>query len=1749
MSVRSVATSVSPTSASRIFSSQSYSTESTMVTPTQGLVSQQILTVPSSSTIVDMATLNSLNMHSCNGTNIPCRNAHSLPSQESSFPIDPDPCISKVITSKTTSIDESSAVAQELFESSSLVSPQRSFPNSNCTYDISKQNTTTSALDVGTTESNVFAVNEGSELSKKIPLAKAASLESYLLMSGSGSQPDVGCIPELEYLNDCYCSSSIERLRDPSMEQVANRSCVIFENEQITSFLRSHPKIPYAKEDQNDNTLIFCHCRENIRDAHIFNASENVCSSCCHDNSRALGQALQKYYLQGQFNCGILSQEHSYTQLSTSESSESGKYPPWSLSSLSDKPLHISCLLPQLTKRSQYNNFYSGAKILSLSSILDEDHLNIFKFTLVMDPTCKISSNGFCEYYSPKVNNNSDLTHSDSRGNGLNDRYLLSKSRRIMFLEQLVLVLAEIPAFAEQFSLNLSEIIQASQRNLSCDRKALVMKKSSGLHSPDLNKNGNLGIIKVVSVKNYFIGGEESAHADPHVQMFVKVIPAADITIEMKSTSLNGVLPYELKPEEESIFSDFVSCVIAPMEKSFLDRELPLPRKKDDKSLFMGILVPSSQLLHSLSISICEKDSLSIKLGSSRPNQQYSTHTSVDLQLNGNNLEFIPIVPLGIYSQSESSDPDLKFLKPVAESSFRDVHNIEDIFLMHNGVQEEVLNAGTTSQKEIAFADIFSAKSSVCEAEECVKIPKDQHCFIILNDPEISSQGNVHSSLQPNILLGCLGDRPETNSKDANDTFSTISMLPEEELKGKNEKMSINIPGETIVNIVQFKENEDGVKHDGASPSGVLLPFHSECFNNEGKPTIHLPHLSPAVHPILRAISHKKYEAMSQPKVVSEKLELMEEVSLNNSQDSTNVSSSNFACTSPLPKNNYGGSLYHEQQAHNRDSEGLETLHSSYHSMKRKIHNKRSEGYLKPFRISRTSKNKPNVDLRKARETHVEENFVKVREDVNRKQLCSAGKSAAKHYSYGSSCLTMMKSIVSSSTHLNSLANSREDNSKKVEESHRSVFDCLKYDGESNTSVSPKFNHCGEFSSRGRGRHLSNFKSPDRKYNRNIFLSTTGSAKRSKLTILIFCLAVTSLLISLHALSTDSSLYIKPTFFLVQEEDTSTSSFSSESSYLKKSSVHQTENARIGGLMVASGPIYRSILVKEEVGMVKEKKGADGSITYFKSRKDTLNWTRSRESESMEIKSKKGLIGEMDLKGSSFEIAVGRNNEKSKPLSGIGKNLLNDSSGKNGSVLKPSISKSTFYFLKKANFTNQKTQVTNAVGINTEGPPKSVSEHTENLHLDSVTKNVVEQHAVTDPDIRSTSKESHTDGRNMVFGEVGAQKTTSPKDYKGGTLSSPENLTKPPPIDEGGNSNHNDFDLNIAFIEKNELNAAYGIDSATTGAEGNFEEDYMGEEEMTQMATSGNRIKFPKATRRLPQALIIGVRKGGTRALLEMLHLHPLVQKAAGEAHFFDRDENYAKGLQWYRRRMPPSLKGQITVEKSPSYFVTPEVPERVRAMNASIRLLLIVREPVTRAISDFAQLRSHSLAAKANSTMRTKLDGVDEDYGKKVARPLSSFESLAILPDGRVDMSWRPISVSLYHRHISAWLEAFPRDQILIVDGDQLASNPAPVLASVEKFLKLRPALTPTHFYFNATKGFYCLRSLPPGKPVDGMAMMPSSLSQSSLPEGKCLRESKGRRHPHVDPSVVHKLRRFFAEHNRRFYEMVGEDFGWPEE
>ncbi|CAL1615680.1 unnamed protein product [Knipowitschia caucasica] len=254
---------------------------------------------------------------------------------------------------------------------------------------------------------------------------------------------------------------------------------------------------------------------------------------------------------------------------------------------------------------------------------------------------------------------------------------------------------------------------------------------------------------------------------------------------------------------------------------------------------------------------------------------------------------------------------------------------------------------------------------------------------------------------------------------------------------------------------------------------------------------------------------------------------------------------------------------------------------------------------------------------------------------------------------------------------------------------------------------------------------------------------------------------------------------------------------------------------------------------------------------------------------------------------------------------------------------------------------------------------------------------------------------------------------------------------------------------------------------------------------------------------RLPGAIIIGVRKGGTRALLEMLNLHPDVEVAKAEVHYFNVEEHFHRGLSWYRSQMPFTLPSQLTVEKTPGYFSAPLAPARVWDMNPAVRLLLIVRDPAERVVSDYTQVLHNRLTRH---------------------KPYQPLEEL-LLQKGHINPKYKALQRSLYHQHLSRWLEVFPRDQIHVVDGDALIRDPFPELKKAERFLLLPPKINPSNFYYNTTKGFYCMLT---------------------AGHDKCLDESKGRPHAPLSVQAFKQLCHYFRKPNKLFFEMVGRSFSW---
>ena len=259
---------------------------------------------------------------------------------------------------------------------------------------------------------------------------------------------------------------------------------------------------------------------------------------------------------------------------------------------------------------------------------------------------------------------------------------------------------------------------------------------------------------------------------------------------------------------------------------------------------------------------------------------------------------------------------------------------------------------------------------------------------------------------------------------------------------------------------------------------------------------------------------------------------------------------------------------------------------------------------------------------------------------------------------------------------------------------------------------------------------------------------------------------------------------------------------------------------------------------------------------------------------------------------------------------------------------------------------------------------------------------------------------------------------------------------------------------------------------------------------------------------RLPNVILVGVNKGGTRALITYLDLHPDVVTAKPEVNYFGL--HYGRGKEWYRSQMPPSMPGQLTMEKSPKYYETAEAPQRIHAMNESMKILLVVRDPVDRSVSHWL-----------HSCRNVRKLGFDAAF-------CQAYESSGVLKnDSNVDPNCVFIIRSSCAKFIENWTRFFPlRSQLHIVDGQKLVSDPVSELRKVETFLGLRHYFTQKNFQFNNKTGFYCL-------PSDGGHI-------------RCLGKDKGVKHPTLDPLLEAKLRKYFKPLNQRFYQIVGHDFGW---
>ncbi len=79
--------------------------------------------------------------------------------------------------------------------------------------------------------------------------------------------------------------------------------------------------------------------------------------------------------------------------------------------------------------------------------------------------------------------------------------------------------------------------------------------------------------------------------------------------------------------------------------------------------------------------------------------------------------------------------------------------------------------------------------------------------------------------------------------------------------------------------------------------------------------------------------------------------------------------------------------------------------------------------------------------------------------------------------------------------------------------------------------------------------------------------------------------------------------------------------------------------------------------------------------------------------------------------------------------------------------------------------------------------------------------------------------------------------------------------------------------------------------------------------------------------------VIAGAKKCGTSTLQLFLTMHPALEVAPGEIHYFDffnRVYKRRKGISWYLSQMPEVADDKVLLEKTPGYFITPDAPREM---------------------------------------------------------------------------------------------------------------------------------------------------------------------------------------------------------------------------
>jgi tetratricopeptide (TPR) repeat protein len=251
-------------------------------------------------------------------------------------------------------------------------------------------------------------------------------------------------------------------------------------------------------------------------------------------------------------------------------------------------------------------------------------------------------------------------------------------------------------------------------------------------------------------------------------------------------------------------------------------------------------------------------------------------------------------------------------------------------------------------------------------------------------------------------------------------------------------------------------------------------------------------------------------------------------------------------------------------------------------------------------------------------------------------------------------------------------------------------------------------------------------------------------------------------------------------------------------------------------------------------------------------------------------------------------------------------------------------------------------------------------------------------------------------------------------------------------------------------------------------------------------------LDWPTQKKSGPDFIIAGAAKCGTSSIYHYLSRHPQVLLShKKELDFYW--QHFKRGVDWYLAHFPTitDRPDWLTGEATPNYLRFPQVAQRIKDTFPQTKIIILLRNPVDRAIS----WHYHKL-----NTGLTKLD-----LATAIA---TEIDRLATVPEAEITNTgyYDPDNImsSLYIYKVKPWIEILGREQFLFLKSEDFYLKPRENMEQVFKFLAL-PSCPQDH-YPKVNAGSY----------------------------------------QDVDPNIRKTLVEYFAPYNQQLEKYLGIEFGW---